>query len=535
MATNLDAIIKSLQSELKSRGIEIENHSNEAKYNNYMNKFPENPQIINGGTEINNKDLKGNKLLKSQSFLRNRNEEQQIKEYIEMSLYNMMMPLKTDIKSSLENINIKMNNFEKELLKINIMEENIRNFTSMLSKIDNDYNILYKKLILLNSLSSKNKTNFENLNENFKSYMNDTNKSLFQLKDEMSKVLNEQKIYEVKYNFSNINNNETTKKERQIIDKINNLYKEKENNFSVLSTNLFSKINDNSNQVDMKFELLNNSINDIKKRLNCADNNVNLLNDLPNIKEVAENNSKEIESIKSKIESISNAADIKNCKEEMENTKNDIQIIKTDIEEINKLKRENKNLNNELNQLKKDMKLLEKKFNIMEGNFSNLDNQINDNKKDIVLIKKEKNDFKSKNNFSQVNDEYAINDKLNKLNSIISENNKTINDLELFWRNKIKEQCQIYNENFKNINKKIEIFNSEEIKLNEENSKLIEIMGKKILDNNDAIKNIIESDIKLIYEKFKIINRNFKEMNRYHSKIYEIDKIIKEKIVQNET
>ena len=83
-------------------------------------------------------------------------------------------------------------------------------------------------------------------------------------------------------------------------------------------------------------------------------------------------------------------------------------------------------MDNELNELKNEMKLFEKKINIMKVNFTNLDNQINDNKKDIVLIKKEKNDFKSKNNIVSVNDQYVINDKLNKLNIIISENNKTI-------------------------------------------------------------------------------------------------------------
>ena len=180
------------------------------------------------------------------------------------------------------------------------------------------------------------------------------------------------------------------------------------------------------------------------------------------------------------------------------------------------------------------MKLFEKKMNIIDGNILNLDTEINDNKKEIVLIKKGKNDFKSKNDFVSINDDFAINDKLNKLNKIISENNKTINDLELFWKNKIKEQSRVYNENFKNINKRIELFNSEEIKFNEENSKLIEIMSKKIIDNNDAIKNILELDIKTIYDKFEIINRNFKELNKYHSKINDLDKIIKEKMKQIE-
>ena len=395
-----------------------------------------------------------NNLLKSQSFLRNRNEERQIKEYIEVCLYNMMTPLKVELKSSLENINLKMNNFEKELLKINLLNENIRTFTSKLSKLENDYNLLNKNLLLTNSLSAKNRANFENLDTNFKTLINDTNKSIFQLKDEINKVSNTQRNFDNNINFDNYNNNNVSN-EKKIIDKINILYKQKENNLNILS----SKFNEYSKQTDDKLEILNNSINEIKKRINSADNNVNLLNDIPNIKVITMNNNKEIESMKSKIETLSNAADIKNCKEEMENTKNDIQIIKTDIEEINKLKNENKKLNNEFNEMKNNVRLLEKKFNNMEGNFFNLDNEINDNK--------------SQNQFASINDDNMINDKLNKLNEIISENNKTINNLELYWKNKIKEQSRVYNENFHNINERMELFNNEEIKLNEENSKLI--------------------------------------------------------------
>ena len=61
------------------------------------------------------------------------------------------------------------------------------------------------------------------------------------------------------------------------------------------------------------------------------------------------------------------------------------------------------------------------------------------------------------------------------------------------------------------------------------------ILGKKIIDNNDMIKNIIESDLNTIFEKFEIINRNFKEMNKYHNKINELDKIIKQKLTQDQT
>jgi chromosome segregation ATPase len=322
--------------------------------------------------------------------------------------------------------------------------------------------------------------------------------------------------------------------DKKMIGKINELYKEKENSLSILSTNLFTKINDYSVQTDNKLEIIYNSMNEIKQKLSNADNNVNLLNDLPAIKEIANNNNKEIESIKSKIEVMSKNDDIKTYKEELENNKNDIQVIKTDIEEINNLKNQNNNLNNELNEMKKSMKLLEKKMTTMEGNFFNLDGVINDNKKEIIQIKKEKNEIKSNNNFASVNNDIMINEKLNKLNTIIAENNKTITDLETYFKTKIREQSKLYNENFYNINKRMETFNTEEIKLNEENSKLIGIISKKIIDNTDIIKKVIESDIKVIFEKLEIINRNFKSMNKYRTKINELDKIVKEKMVNVE-
>ena len=515
MSKNLDLIIKSLQTELQARGIQIESETEKPKINNSLN-------------ELNN-----NNLLKSQSLIKNKNEERKIKDYIETCLYNTLMPLKVEIKSTLEKINFKMNNFENELLKINLMNDNIRTFNTKLSKIENDYNLLYKNFSMSNSLSVQNKENYENINTNIKTYMDDTNNEILKLKNEMNNITKNQKDIEKKYNFGEYNNN-FINNEQKIIGRINDLYKEKENNLSILSTNLFTKVNDYSTQTDNKLEIIYNSINEIKQKLNNANNNVNLLNDLPSIKEISMNNNKEIESLKSKIETISKADDIKTCKEDVENTKNDIQIIKTDIEEINKLKNQNINLNNEIQGMKNNMKLFEKKMTTMEGNFFNLDGVINDNKKEIIKIKKEKLDNKSKNNLASVNDDILINERLNKLNNIIAENNKTITDFETFFKTKIKEQSKVYNENFHNINKRMETFNNEEIKINEENSKLIEIMSKKIMDNNDIIKKIMESDIKVIFDKFEIINRNFKSMNKYYTKINELDKIVKENIIKSQ-
>ena len=316
MTSNLDLIIKSLQTELRTRGIEIEDNIEKPKMNNYVKDNSEKPQII--------KDLNGNNLQKSQ--FRNRNEERQIKEYIDNSIYNMFTPLKSELKSSLDNIKYKMNYFEKELLKINLMNNNMRNYTSQLSKLENDFKLLYKNFSMSNSITIENKANIENIEKNIKTNINDINKNIFQLKDDMNKIINNQKNLETKFNFDDFNNNNINN-EKKIIDKINNLYKEKENNFAILSNNLFTKVNEFSIQSDNKIEMLINSMNEIKMKLNSADNNVYLLNELPNVKELTMNNNKEIESLKSKMETISNAADLKNCKEEMEMTKNDIQIL----------------------------------------------------------------------------------------------------------------------------------------------------------------------------------------------------------------
>ena len=166
MSNNLDFVIKTLETELESIGIDNENSGKKPVINNYLNDLSGKQQIINGGTSMNMKELNINNLQKSQKFLRNRNEERQIKEYIENCLYNMFMPLKTDLKSSLENINFKVVNLEKELLKINNLNENIRTLTSKFSKLENDYRLLSSNFNSIKSLSIQNKENLENLDKN---------------------------------------------------------------------------------------------------------------------------------------------------------------------------------------------------------------------------------------------------------------------------------------------------------------------------------------------------------------------------------
>ena len=247
MSYDLDVVINTLQKELKTRGIDIDNTSSSPKLNNFMND-------INENRPLNNKNK--NNMLKNQPVDINKRDEIQIKQYIETTLYKMIMPIKDDIKNYLTNINFKIINFERELLKINPMNENIRNFSSKLSKLENDYNLLSKNINSINSLSVQNKSNIESINQIIKININENSNSISKLTKDINKVINNQSNLENKITNNNDNNNKNIIDEKKIIDKINNIYKEKEKSFDILANNLFSKINKNSEETEKTLELL---------------------------------------------------------------------------------------------------------------------------------------------------------------------------------------------------------------------------------------------------------------------------------------
>ena len=107
MSYDLDVVINTLQKELKTRGIDIDNTSSSPKLNNFMNDKHEN-------RPLNNRNE--NNMLKNQPGDINKRDEIQIKQYIETTLYKMIMPIKDDIKNYFNNINFKIINFERELL-----------------------------------------------------------------------------------------------------------------------------------------------------------------------------------------------------------------------------------------------------------------------------------------------------------------------------------------------------------------------------------------------------------------------------------
>ena len=114
----------------------------------------------------------------------------------------------------------------------------------------------------------------------------------------------------------------------------------------------------------------------------------------------------------------------------------------------------------------------------------------------------------------------------------IGDNTKRCKDLELMVNNKMKEVSILFNDNFKNLNEKIENFNKEEVKLNIENQELMKLISNKMIQTDKKINNIV-NDFNDLYAKLEKINTNFKETNKFFVKIKEIDKKLKDIVIKN--
>ena len=506
MSTEIDFVIQRLESDLKKRGIK-----NEKQINNYIKEKKENNQLINGGDPINYDKIASTNTINQ----------------LENNFYQNMLQFKSEVKNYLDNINTKIFNIEKHLLKINLINDNYRDTNSRLTKVENDYKLFYNEFAKTNSICIENKKNVEYIKEVITEQSKENNILTKELKINMKNILNRQTFLEAKINE---NNNNNLNFEKKIIDKINNLYKEKEDILNTQSKNLISKIIENSNQYESKFELINNSISEIKSRIDNADNNINILNDIPNFKSLTNNINNQVLEINTKIEEISKfQKDIDENKNKINNLKNEIQEINSNIENINKFNNENQNIKSNLEEIKTNIKYIEKKVNIFDNNINDLDSDINENRKEIREIKKYmgnkgqnniitiKEDFKKSNGI----DNSYFNEELNKLKNDYT---KKFNDIEELNNKKLKDINKYINDNFININKQIEEFNNDEIKINEENHQLMTKMSEKMIQNNKELNNIAN----FVYQKLEIINNNFKETNKYLIKVKELDKNIKD-------
>jgi len=526
MSKNLDFSFNKIESlELKNGGY-TPVKTKDKKVNNYLE---EKNKLINFKT-IN---LRTNSNNKSPDY---RHEVNRVKKQIENDLYQYILQLKTEMKKTIDNANKKANIYEKELLKINLMNNNLNNILFRLSKLENEYDIIKQDLQSTKSLELKNNESIKNTKQYIKEQFSNSHSIINELKENINFIKNQQLQFEEKSNiyFSSKVNDEI------IINKINDLFKEKENNINIMSNNLYKKFTDYSNQTENKFSSVNNSISEIKNKIEKDDNNINLLNEIPNIKSITSSIDSQINSINSRIEEISKE------KEDMKNNiislRNDILTTNNGFKEINQLNNENKNIENkhienEVNEMKKNFNYLEKRINNLDENINNLNNNINDSKNEISQIKKNveiktNKDFTKKESNINNNDNKEIytkefNEKINDLKLKLENKDKKFKDLEILFNSQIKEVSSSFNNNLDNLNKKIEEFNQEEVKLNIENHQLMKYISDKMIKNNKEVNDIV-NDFNSIYSRLEIISKNFRETNKYFIKIKEIDKIVKD-------
>ena len=526
MSKNLDFSFNKIESlELKNGGY-TPVKTKDKKVNNYLE---EKNKLINFKT-IN---LRTNSNNKSPDY---RHEVNRVKKQIENDLYQYILQLKIEMKKTIDNANKKANIYEKELLKINMMNNNLNNILFRLSKLENEYDIIKQDLQSTKSLELKNNESIKNTKQYIKEQFSNSHSIINELKENINFIKNQQLQFEEKSNiyFSSKVNDEI------IINKINDLFKEKENNINIMSNNLYKKFTDYSNQTENKFSSFNNSISEIKNKIEKDDNNINLLNEIPNIKSITSSIDSQINSINSRIEEISKE------KEDMKNNiislRNDILTTNNGFKEINQLNNENKNIENkhienEVNEMKKNFNYLEKRINNLDENINNLNNNINDSKNEISQIKKNveiktNKDFTKKESNINNNDNKEIytkefNEKINDLKLKLENKDKKFKDLEILFNSQIKEVSSSFNNNLDNLNKKIEEFNQEEVKLNIENHQLMKYISDKMIKNNKEVNDIV-NDFNSIYSRLEIISKNFRETNKYFIKIKEIDKIVKD-------
>ena len=521
MSNNLNFSFHKVESELKNGGYTPVKKKS-PKVNNYLE---EKNKLIN----LKNINIRTNSNNKSPDY---RQEVNRVKKQIENDLYQYILQLKIEMKKTIDDANKKANNYEKELLKINMMNINLNDILYRLSKLESDYDLIKQDLQSIKSLELKKIESIKNTKQYIKEQFSNSHSIINELKESINNIKNQQLQFEEKSNiyFSNKINDENL-----IINKINKYFKEKENNINIMSNNLFKKITDYSNQTENKFSSVNNSIYEIKNKIERDDNNINLLNEIPSIKSITSSIDSQINSINSRIEEISKE------KEDMKNNiislRNDIQITNNGFKEMNQLSNENKNIENDLKEVRKNFNYLEKKINNLDETINNLNNNINDNKKEILEIKKNIErkvdiDFLKKESNIINNDNKDIyikefNEKINDLFLKFENNDKKFKDLEALFNNQIKEVNLSFNDNFNKLNSKMDEFNQEEVKLNIENHQLMKYISDKMIKNNKEVNDIV-NDFNSIYSKLEIISKNFKETNKYFLKIKEIDKIVKD-------
>ena len=564
MSTELNHILNKLDSQLKSRGIYLDQQSKLKNIQISENPYYD-PDNISNGAEFKEIPLNNQNNINN---LHSTLDYNKLKKIIQNEVINYVNEIKSEMRMSLNSINTKIDFIEKEIPKINFMNEQIRNNTSNLSKLENDNILISEEIKSTNSLLILN-------NRELISNKQETNNKLKQISDNLEQLSN--KINEISnnHNFNEIknnNNNFSNEIQMKINSQFGKFSEEEEAKLEILRQNLFQKINDNLDQQENEFNEMKKNIIELQnnmKMINLQPNNNNvvvnvgnndeLLNKIPEIKNMINNFENKLNEINNKIETIKEQpiqennnkndniyndviANYNNMKIEIESLnetynqnhkklKSDIQNLN---ESINKLK-ENENKkeiinennkideenipNNEVNNIRNNIKYLEKKINALENNFKNLDDNINDN---LAEVRQLKNKIGNTNTNININNNYCKLKDLEKVSNEIRDLNNKINTLEKDFNGKISETNKTYNNTINNINMQNDLFKQEEIKLNEENQQFINFISEKMICNNKDIEKAL-NQCEYIYKKLAVINKNFKQTNIYLNKIQKLE------------
>ena len=271
---------------------------------------------------------------------------------------------------------------------------------------------------------------------------------------------------------------------------------------------------------------LNNQLEDLKKQQLTKDLEISKLNAQIIFK------IKEIEKLKKELDD-KTPIDIKKKEEELENKYKD---------EFDKLKKKSNDLeikiynsNDKISKLEKDNNLKESKIKELEKEIENLKlgNQTFENEKKERINNEENNEFISKEKYNNLNEEF---NKLKlELSNLYPKNMEEINNLK-----------ENYNKEIIELNKKIELIKKENLeqfkmkekaflKVNEENSKIINDKEIIILELKEEIKKNIENmkiNKKSKIELENLIIKQEDKVKELEFKVKKIETILKNKNIE---
>ena len=218
MSKDLDYVIKKLETELNNRGLKLPRNKERPIINNYMEEQKEKELLINN----QNPQIKSN----TNNILNISHINLYIENYLNKYLF--------ELNSNMKKINSRISILEQDLIRKN---ENINGILGNISLLKNNFDIINKNMNTTQLITNQNIANNEKINKFINEQYTEVNKNIKNIHVDIDKIINKQIILEKNFNENNENN---LINEKKIINKINDLYKLKENNINTLSNNLYN-------------------------------------------------------------------------------------------------------------------------------------------------------------------------------------------------------------------------------------------------------------------------------------------------------